>query len=104
MSSEDKITLIPRSDILIDGQHAPAGVAIETAARTATALLQGGFADIVKNPPARTRPNEAAHNMAADTVRRETASNPPTAVETAAATAPAPAKPKAQKRTAPKAP
>jgi len=96
MSAEDKLTIIPRSDILIAGKHAPAGVAIEVAARTATDLLQGGFADIVKNPPARTRPNEAAPNMAADTVRRETAANPPADQERATSAA----KPKPPKRKA----
>jgi len=87
MNAEDKITLIPRRNLLINGAHAAAGVAIEVTARTATELLQGGDADVVKQPAAQ---------------KRETASVPPAGAETAAVATDSPtAKPKAPKRKMP---
>jgi len=81
MSTEDQITIIPHWPILIDGEHAAAGVPVQCRARTAIALLQGGFARVAKAA--------ARETTAPASPQLETADAAP-AAETATAPAPAP--------------
>jgi len=99
MSSEDKITIIPRSDILIAGKHAAAGEPVEVDARTATDLLQGGFAER-HAASATAAGGSLAARPPASPAGQETAANPLAGQQTATAAS----KPKPPKRTAPKAP